>query len=307
MTKIFISVLTLLFFIGCESASDSQAYDYESDSDNISLEEKKREILVGHVRDYDVKNNANRVNIFITLGQSNSAGRLSFKEDNFSNVLMPEQNSTIYPKSFTFKKFSRLGSNMIIPYYRPVNLLTELSELYDLEPRLYAFNISFGGQAINFDLGSNRNQWSPYRIDNDGWSMHPQTISYIQNLITQLQNEGKEPYVMGIDWNQWEAEDKDWEIHQYYEQYMWFFDTLETVIPNKDYKLFLCNPTAELDHRDKVRSAFKLLEITRRNVFIYRPDTFGIENIWDAEREIHYNAEVFTKMAEIVYREIVRK
>ena len=307
MTKIFIGFLTLLFINGCQSSSDTQEYGYTTSNEQIPLEEEKRDILVGQVREYDSSNEANRVNIFITLGQSNSAGRVSFQEDNFHNVLMPEQNSTIYPETFTFKRFTRLGSNMIIPYYRPVNLLTEFSEIYDLEPTLYAFNISFGGQAINFELGNDRNQWSPYRIDNDGWSMHPQTISYIQNLITQLQNEGKEPYVIAVDWNQWEAEDKNWEISQFYKQYMWFFDTLETVIPNKDYKLFLCNPTAELDHRDKVRAAFKLLESRRKNVFIYKPDTFGIDNIWDSERQIHYNAEVFDKMAEIVYNEIKRR
>lgn len=287
LSFLIVALIAMFFLTGC---GEEEAVSYYTD-----------DVATGSVREYDILNEANRVNVFITLGQSNSKGLIKATDSNVSdNIFMPAESVKDYPEDITFIKFKPLGANKAHMNLGNENSATAFANLYNSSIPLYVFNISRGANGIDFKLGASLNNWSVNRVDSDGLSLHPQTIHYIQSVITQLQNEGKEPYVVGMDWNQWETALTKLTVFEYFENYSELFDTIGTVIPNSDYKLFLCNPTSsKLNHRDNVRDAFELIKSDRQNVHIYKPDELAIDDVFISDG-IHYTKDVYYKIAEYI-------
>ena len=283
-----ITVVAVLFISGCKGEIDEGAY-------------YTKNVTTGSVREYNTTNEVNRVNILITMGQSNSKGTtLAPVETGYANVYVPNEITLDYPETLTFKPYTNVGLNKADVNTRFVNSASEFAKVYNDVAPLYIVNIARGATGIDFNLGSQYNHWSVNRLDLDRMSLHPQAIHYIETLITQLQNDGKEPYVIGVDWNQWETANTKLTAFEYFTNYSELFDTFSTVIPNADYKLFLCNPTSNYGgHGDRVSGAFELIQQDRPNVFVYKPDELGVENVFKPDN-LHYTNEVYEKIAEYI-------
>lgn len=284
--KYLIMVVIAICVLGCGGGSGS---------DNVT---EVNEVLV--IKDFNSSNSENRINIFLSMGQSNSVGFETTEEVNLSNVFMPEQGVYEYPSAITLKQFSNTGINKGYADNRTlVNTAVKFAQEYNSTIPLIVVNIAVEGIGINtghrkWDL------WSPSRLDDDSKSLHPQTIHYLQTLFSQLQAQGLEPYVVGFDWNQWEAENKNDSAYNYFDTYSKFFETITNVIPNKDFKLFICAPESYyFSHTDVIKEGFELLKDDRLNTYIYSTASFS-SNPWRDEIKVHYTEEVHEGIASFV-------
>jgi len=281
MNKILLIAITILI-LGC------------GDND-INYGVYTDDIATGTVRDYNTTNSSNRVNVLITIGQSNSVGVLGDRNITTSNVYVPNENAIDYPSTITFSEVTNNNINRR-GYGGATNIATKYAEMYNDTVPLYIIHIAIGGTGVDFY--SNNNLWSFNRADTDGNSLHPQLIHYMETVITTLQDEGREPYVIGLDYNQWESEAED-TVYGHYQTYSTLFDTIETVIPNDDYKLFICYPTAtRWGNTETMQDTFLFIQETRDNVYIYRPLELGVTNIWFNDG--HYNEATYQAMAEYI-------
>ena len=259
--------------------------------------EEEEAPTITNVRDYNVSNSSNRVNVFLSMGQSNSVGISTDKVVKNYNVLMLNEKVFNFPSTITFSSFNNLNINKAFPDgFRFTNTTTKFVEKYDKPEPLYVVNIARGGIGLNTGSDTN-NHWAIGRDEFDVNSLHPQTIHYLRVLFTQLQAEGLEPYVIGFDWNQWEAERSDLTISEFYEQYKLFFETLTTVI---------CNPTSlNFSYRLKASEGFKLLQNTRGNTVIYFPNELS-SNVFRDDM-VHYNDETYDAFAQYIYDKLQEK
>ena len=256
------------------------------------------EPTTGNVREYNAFNSDNKVNVFISIGQSNARGVTTLTDMNLSNVLMPEESIELYPGEITLIQASRIGINKAIQETAFINTATKFALDYNSSIPLIVINIAVGGTGLNTTSRST-NLWSATRADNDGKSLHPQTIRYLETLFNQLQDDGLEPFVIAMDWNQWESEKPD-TAFAYFDRYSSFFETFETVIPNRDFKLFICNPTSTyFAHREIIAQGFDLIKGSRGNTFIYNPLSFGVD-VWRDEIEVHYTEELHYEFANYI-------
>ncbi|WP_157351584.1 hypothetical protein [Aliarcobacter butzleri] len=253
------------------------------------------------VREYNF-NNKNRVNIFISMGQSNALGIFTKQIfENKKNIYMPIENIHTFPKKISFTNFNPYNHNKATPYYSFINTATKFADIYNLNKPLIIVNISRGGKGFD-TMHSVNNDWN--MNENFYNSLFPQSIHYLKVLFNQLQKDGYEPYVIGIDWNQWEAEKSNKSIDDYYIQYSEFFNKISDVIPNKDFNLFMCNPTSNFfEHKEKVSEAFHKILNERKNTYIYYPDKL-VDNIFKDEVKVHYNEFVHQKIAEYILNKI---
>ena len=283
--------------------------DDDDDGDNVAdadddfpLNKDKFKYLV---RAYNVANEENRINIFISMGQSNSAG-ISAEEDIATpNIFMPMEHTHEYPNHLTLQKVSSHNINKANFVNRPqINTATKFAQEYYSTTPLIIVNIARGGVGILSGFGSIFDHWNIARPDIDSLSLHPQTINYLEVLFNQLQSEGSEPYVIGVDWNQWEAEDPGRSAQDYLDTYSEFFESLVTVMPNKDYRLFICNPSSSyFAHANKISEAFELLAHNRSNTIVYKPNELSIEVFRD-DIEVHYTEYTHEQIAAFILSEI---
>jgi len=297
--KTLILVIASVFIIGCGGGGGG--------GELVTAEEcvmsEVGNISIGYVRDYNVSNSANRVNVFISMGQSNSVGVLNTRSVTVPNVFMPVESMRVYPDTITFTDLNNSFINKAdLGERNLINTATKFAEEYNSVIPLYVVNIARGSQSISLEKCNVRDHLAMNRKDIDNLSMYPQSIHYLQTLFAQLQAEGKEPYLVGLDWNQWESEPNGLSAYEYYIRYDTFFNGISNVIPNKDFKLFICNPTSTgFGHRETLREAFTILKNNRVNVNIYRPDKLGAGNIWRDAPKMHYTEIAHQKMAEFIY------
>ena len=254
----------------------------------------------------DTNQKINKVNVFITMGQSNSVGKNS--DNNYTykkSIFMPLEYVAEYPSKLTFSKINTIKINKGETHeYSHRNSATEFAKLYDKQEDLYIIQIARDSQGLSNTRGYKYDNWALNREDNDGLSLHPQSLHYLTVFFNQLKEEGKEPHVIGLDWNQWEAEKPFEEPIFYFLQYKELFESLENVIPNKDFKLFICNPTSNFYRtKEEIRIAFKMFASERENTFIYKPDNMGINDIFEEDKR-HYKPEVVTKISKFIFDEI---
>lgn len=302
--KYILMAIALVFIVGCGSGGDSSAPSVSSMEECVGSE--LTDIPVGYVRDYNISNQSNRVNIFISMGQSNSAGVYNDNQTIINGVLMPVESIRSYPDILSFVD---INSSMVNKAENtPVNLTntaTKFAEKYNSDTPLYIVNIARGSQSISLEKCRYQDNFAMNRKDIDNLSMYPQTIHYLQTLFKQLQDQGKEPYVIAFDWNQWESEPYGLSAYEYYDRYYRFFEGISSVIPNKDFKMFICNPTSNaFEHKDILRDAFSIFKDNRLNTEIYYPDSINQGDIWVDAPKIHYNIETYEKIAEYIYNNL---
>lgn len=244
-----------------------------------------------------------KANIFISMGQSNSKGITVGSEDiNLSNVYVPIEEIAGYPESITFSKFTNLKINKADPLPRRlINTATEFARGYKSDIPLYLINIAIPGVGLAPETGGN--YWQVNRADDDNNSLHPQSIHYIKKVISQLESEGFETKVIGLEWNQWEADHAVTNHERFTELYNEFFLTFDEAIGNTDYPIFICNPTSNLIHKDDAALGYYNFSQQRDNVYIYKPDELH-NDIWRDSPEIHYTRETHEKIAEYILEKL---
>lgn len=244
---------------------------------------------------YNGVNASKRVNVFISLGQSNAVGQLGNDSIDKTNVFMPNEGIYEYPNKVTFSRASNYAINKTVLDSAFVNTASKVALNYNSNRDLYVINIARGAQGITKN-DSRYDHWNPTRQDGDLESLYPRAIHYITVTIRELQRQGLEPYVIGLDWNQWEAEDQALSVAQYKSTYASFFATFDAVIPNDDYKLFVCNPTSTwYGHTATIKEAFRQLALTKSNMHIYSPDALSVNTFLPDTR--HYTPEAFNGIA----------
>lgn len=168
--------------------------------------------------------------VLIVLGQSNSYGQgtlLPVAEQilspGLSNVFTLSQ-SEVYSTSFTsinWRGLTTLGdANIAAPagssegnQNHPVNVANRFAALWqdhinsgnDLSlPDLYV--ILMGWSAQGMYAGAAENRWYPYRNATDVESLYPRAERTLPMAIDALRSAGKNPRILAVHWNQWEAE-----------------------------------------------------------------------------------------------------
>lgn len=175
--------------------------------------------------------------IFIVLGQSNSYGHgLSTTSLSWANVKMLNKTyittSNVYNVNPLVKSNIDLGAslwttatnnlsdlntgtNPTDASYYPVgtfgiNAATEFAKLWQANrvtyglPDLYLLLFGKGSQGMYLD--GQQDGWSPDRDPSDSASLYPRCIKTLTLIIENLKAQGKNPRIIGIHWNQWEAE-----------------------------------------------------------------------------------------------------
>lgn len=175
--------------------------------------------------------------IFVVLGQSNSYGHgLSTTSLSWANVKMLNKTylttSNIYNTNPLVKSNIDLGATLwttatnnlsdlntgVNPldstYYAVntfgINAATEFAKLWQANrvtlglPDLYLVLFGKGSQGMYLD--GQQDGWSPDRDPSDPSSLYHRCIKTLTLVIENLKAQGKNPRIIGIHWNQWEAE-----------------------------------------------------------------------------------------------------
>jgi hypothetical protein len=175
--------------------------------------------------------------IFIVLGQSNSYGHgLSTTSLSWANVKMLNKTylttSNVYDANPLIESNINLGATLwttatnnlsnlntgVNPtdstYYAVntfgINAATEFAKLWQANrvtyglPDLYVVLFGKGSQGMYLD--GQQDGWSPDRDATDSNSLYYRCIRTLTLVIENLKAQGKNPRIIGIHWNQWEAE-----------------------------------------------------------------------------------------------------
>jgi hypothetical protein len=241
-----------------------------------------------------------RVDVFISMGQSNALGIRTDEITLNGNVIIPIERVAEYPQYINFMPATNRGIDIAEPdYITLINTAVEVSRQYDGARPLYVINIARNGASVDEDKP--RGYWSPYRDDYDGKALYPQTLHFLETFFAQLKAEGKDPHVVGFDWNQWESENGR-ELSYYVDLYSTVFSGIVSTFPNDDYLFFICRPSSNRSNVPMMREVFEQIAATMDNVIIYRPDEL-VENIFKDDG-VHYVAETYTAFAEFMLREM---
>ncbi|MFE2728220.1 discoidin domain-containing protein [Kitasatospora sp. NPDC059327] len=171
---------------------------------------------------------ANDAPVLIVLGQSNAEGWGASVQDpadlqqckSFTNVqgLNQTNNRVVGATSAKWSPYSCKGNNLGeehgtagVPNYN-VATATALRWQRAIDkgtklPDLNVIHIAWGSQGIQQnDTIWGKALWWPERDPSDVESLFPLAMNTITNGLRALQDAGKQPRVIGIHWNQWEAE-----------------------------------------------------------------------------------------------------
>ncbi|WP_340616670.1 hypothetical protein [Xenorhabdus entomophaga] len=168
--------------------------------------------------------------LFIVLGQSNSYGhgtelppdeRIIQSLSNVFTLSLPEvysiNFSTINWTGLTSFGSANIGAPVGLPrgnQDHPYNAANRFANFWQNHinqgnalslPDLYVILMGWGGQGMYLDnLPDNR--WAPERNPQDVESLCPRAIRTLRLAVQSLRKMGKNPRILAIHWNQWEAE-----------------------------------------------------------------------------------------------------
>ncbi|MFD5922494.1 RICIN domain-containing protein [Kitasatospora sp. NPDC058201] len=111
-------------------------------------------------------------------------------------------------------------------------------------PDLNVIHIAWGSQGVlETEFGGN-NRWWPDRDPTDIESLFPLAMNTISNGLRALQENGKRPRIIGIHWNQWEAEAKnaDTTVNGLQEALLKVLNPLRTITGDTGAPIFLYRP-----------------------------------------------------------------
>ncbi|MFE2722606.1 discoidin domain-containing protein [Kitasatospora sp. NPDC059327] len=162
--------------------------------------------------------------VLIVLGQSNAEGWTAPIQDTadvaqcraFGHVkgLRRTNNRVTGAESATWSPYTCVGNNLGQEYAggRNYNVASATALRWERAvtagaalPDLHVIHVAWGAQGIQETDGTN-NRWWPDRDPTDIESLFPLAVNTITNGLRALREAGKQPRVIGIHWNQWEAE-----------------------------------------------------------------------------------------------------
>ncbi|WP_434524577.1 hypothetical protein [Photorhabdus asymbiotica] len=168
--------------------------------------------------------------LFVILGQSNSYGhgtqlprdeQITQGLKNVFTLSLPE----VYDIDFTVINWTKLTSfgnaNIGTPIGlsrgnqdHPINAANRFAKLWQDHinegnslnlPDLYVILMGWGGQGMYLDNPPD-NRWAPERDPSDVESLYPRAIRTLCMAVESLRKLGKNPRILAVHWNQWEAE-----------------------------------------------------------------------------------------------------
>ncbi|PHM40333.1 hypothetical protein Xmau_02094 [Xenorhabdus mauleonii] len=173
---------------------------------------------------------ANDAPLFIVLGQSNSYGhgtqllpdeRIIQGLSNVFTLSLPEVYSinftTINWTGLTSFGNANIGAPVGLPrgnQDHPYNAANRFAKFWQDHidqgntlnlPNLYVILMGYGGQGMYLGNPPD-NRWAPERDPNDVESLYPRAIRTLRMAIKSLRKMGKNPRILAVHWNQWEAE-----------------------------------------------------------------------------------------------------
>ncbi|PQQ23065.1 hypothetical protein [Photorhabdus hindustanensis] len=168
--------------------------------------------------------------LFIILGQSNSYGhgtqlpqgeKITQGLKNVFTLSQPEVYSIDFPAinwtGLTSFGNANIGTPIGLPIGNqdhPVNVANRFAKLWQGHinrgnalnlPDLYVILMGWGGQGMYLDNLPN-NRWAPERNPCDVESLYPRAIRTLRMAVESLRKLGKNPRILAVHWNQWEAE-----------------------------------------------------------------------------------------------------
>ncbi|MBI6550490.1 hypothetical protein [Xenorhabdus lircayensis] len=173
---------------------------------------------------------ANDAPLFIVLGQSNSYGhrtqlppdeRIIQGLNNVFTLSLPEVYSINFPTinwtGLTSLGNANIGTPVGLPrgnQDHPYNAANRFAQFWQEHinrgnalhlPDLYVILIGWGGQGMYLDNPPD-NRWAPERDPKDVESLYPRAIRTLRMAVQSLCKMGKNPRILAVHWNQWEAE-----------------------------------------------------------------------------------------------------
>ncbi|MFE2728632.1 discoidin domain-containing protein [Kitasatospora sp. NPDC059327] len=153
-------------------------------------------------------------------------------------------------------------------------------------PDLNVIHIAWGSQGIQETDGTNT-RWWPDRDPTDVESLFPLAMNTITNGLRALQDAGKQPRVIGIHWNQWEAEASNKStisVSNVQQAFLKVLEPLQTITGAPDAPVFLYRPrsagydkTSTLQAKDALvkiaaTAPYKLLDAKDATALTYSAD-----------------------------------
>lgn len=121
-------------------------------------------------------------------------------------------------------------------------------------PDLYVIQIAYGAQGFRSeDIASDR--WRPDRDNTDLDSLHPFSQRVLALAVQNLIKAGKTPRIIGLHWNQWEAENIGaWmrNSDDVTNAYRNFLNTFRTTLGNANFPVYLYRPRSSVYTRSGV-------------------------------------------------------
>ncbi|AOM39517.1 hypothetical protein [Xenorhabdus hominickii] len=168
--------------------------------------------------------------LFIVLGQSNSYGhgtqlppdeRITQGLNNVFTLTLPEVYSINFP-TINWTGLTSFGNaNIGAPVGllrgnqdHPYNAANRFAKLWQDHinqgntlhlPDLYVILMGYGGQGMYLDNPPD-NRWAPEHDPKEVDSLYPRAIRTLRMAIESLRKMGKNPLILAVHWNQWEAE-----------------------------------------------------------------------------------------------------
>ncbi|CAM3219245.1 hypothetical protein ABLA30_09835 [Xenorhabdus nematophila] len=168
--------------------------------------------------------------LFIILGQSNSYGhgtqlppneRITQGLNNVFTLSLPDVYHINVPAINWVKLTSFGNANIGAPIGlqrgnqdHPYNAANRFAKFWQDHisqgnalnlPDLYVILMGFGGQGMYLNNPPD-NRWAPERDPNDAESLYPRAIRTLRMAVQSLRKIGKNPRILAVHWNQWEAE-----------------------------------------------------------------------------------------------------
>ncbi|MFE2722610.1 discoidin domain-containing protein [Kitasatospora sp. NPDC059327] len=113
-------------------------------------------------------------------------------------------------------------------------------------PDLHVIHVAWGSQGIQ-EASAPDNRWWPDRDPTDVESLFPLTVNTIANGLRALREAGKRPRIIGMHWNQWEAEAdarSTISADQVQRAFLGVLGPLQTVTGGTSFPVFLYRPRA---------------------------------------------------------------
>ncbi|MFD5083400.1 RICIN domain-containing protein [Kitasatospora sp. NPDC058406] len=162
--------------------------------------------------------------VLIVLGQSNAGGWVAPITDaadvtqcrSLSHVrgLNRTNNQQAGMTQATWSPYTCSGSNLGEEHNHGLNYSVASATALRWEravkagaalPDLHVIHLAWGSQGVQGNEPT-RNKWWPDRNPADAESLFPRAVNTIANGLRALREAGRQPRVVGIHWNQWEAE-----------------------------------------------------------------------------------------------------